>query len=294
MSVDRDEIETSRGERLLAVVLTAFLLVGAGWVYSKLDRQGLYKPPKISAEDRVAIARYESAQRERGRAAEAVSVTRSAMEDSREAYRTALDAGAPAEALQREYRAAERLYASAQRVEAEAQAELATAAPAGRAAYERRDRAARDRDDGAARTTFLLRVGFLLLLLAGAYGCFIRLRSSRWFPVAGALVATAALMTLFFAADYLNDYIRWQDLGPLVLSLVGIALTLGAFVSLQRYLKARIPLRRLRRAECAYCGFPARDNDHCEGCGRDLVAPCPACGSPRRVGVTHCGACGAV
>ena len=293
MSVDRDEIETSRGERLLAVVLTAFLLVGAGWVYSKLDRQGPYKPPEISAQDRVAIARYESAQRERGRAAEAVSVTRSAMEDSREAYRTALDAGAPAEALQREYRAAERLYASAQRVEAEAQAELATATPAGRAAYERRDRAARDRD-GAARTTFLLRVGFLLLLLAGAYGCFIRLRSSRWFPVAGALVATAALMTLFFAADYLNDYIRWQDLGPLVLSLVGIALTLGAFVSLQRYLKARIPLRRLRRAECAYCGFPARDNDHCEGCGRDLVAPCPACDSPRRVGVAHCGACGAV
>lgn len=293
MSVDRDEIETTRGERLLAVVLTAFLLVGTGWVYSKLDRQGPYTPPKISAEDRVAIARYESAQRERGRAAEEVSVTRSAMEDSREAYRTALDAGAPAGALQREYRAAERLYASAQRVEAEAQAELAAAEPAGRAAYERRDRAARDRDDGAARTTFLLRVGFLLLLLAGAYACFIRLRSSRFLPVAGSLVATAALMTLFFAADYLNDYIRWQDLGPLVLSLVGIALTLGAFVSLQRYLTARIPLRRLRRAECPYCGFPARGNDHCEGCGRDLVAPCPACGSPRRVGVTHCGACGA-
>ncbi len=293
MSVDRDEIETTRGEKLLAVVLTAFLLVGTGWVYSKLDRQGPYEPPKISAEDRVAIARYETAQRQHGLAAEDVSVTRSAMEDSREAYRTALDAGAPAGALQREYRAAERLYASAQGVEAEAQAELAVAKPAGRAAYERRDRAARDRDDGAARTTFLLRAGFLLLLLAGAYACFIRLRGSRFLPVAGSLVATAALMTLFFAADYLNDYIRWQDLGPLVLSLVGIALTLGAFVSLQRYLTARIPLRRLRRAECPYCGFPARGNDHCEGCGRNLVAPCPACGSPRRVGVTHCGACGA-
>lgn len=295
MSVDPDEIETTRGEKLLAVVLTAFLLVGTGWVYSKLDRDRLrtYEPPAVSAADQAAIDRYREAQQSQARTASEAAVARSTLELRREAYRTALDAGQPSGALERDYRAAEQQFASAQRAAAEAQTELAAAEPGGRAAYTRRDRAARDRDNGAARTTFLLRVGFSLLLLAGSFAAFARLRATRWFPVAAALVATATLMTLFLAADYLNDYIRWQDLGPLVLSLAGIALTLGAFVALQRYLATRIPLRRVRRAECPYCGFPARGNAYCEGCGHDLVAPCPACGSPRRVGVAHCGACGA-
>jgi hypothetical protein len=29
------------------------------------------------------------------------------------------------------------------------------------------------------------------------------------------------------------------------------------------------------------------------GCGREVVASCAECGSDRRVGVLHCGACGA-
>lgn len=294
MTVDPDEIETTRGERLLAVVLTVFLLIGAGWAYSKLDRRGPYEPPVVSAADRAAIDRYELAQREQARTGSDVALARQTMEDRREAYRTALDAGEPAGALEADYRAAERAFAAAQRAAADAQNELAAAEPAGRAAYERRDRAARDRDDRDGLVTFLLRLGFCLLLLVGSFAVFLRLRTTRWFPPAAALLATAALMSLFLAADYLDDYVSWQDLGPLVLSLAGIALTLGAFVALQRYLATRIPLRRVRRAECPYCGYPARGNAHCEGCGRDLVASCAACGAPRRVGVAHCGACGAV
>jgi hypothetical protein len=78
-----------------------------------------------------------------------------------------------------------------------------------------------------------------------------------------------------------------------VLSLVGIVLTLLAFVALQRYLAKRIPGRRVRRRECPFCGYPVRDNTHCEGCGRDVLAPCARCDQPRRVGASHCGACGA-
>lgn len=93
--------------------------------------------------------------------------------------------------------------------------------------------------------------------------------------------------------DYVGDYVRWQDLGPLVLSLAGAAFTLAAFWGLQRYLATRIPQRRVRRGECPFCGYPVRGNARCEGCGREVVAPCAACTAPRRVGTAHCGACGA-
>jgi hypothetical protein len=95
------------------------------------------------------------------------------------------------------------------------------------------------------------------------------------------------------AADYLTDWFDPLDLGPLVLSVVGIALTLLAFAAVQRYMARRIPNRRVRKGECPFCGYPVRRNDHCEGCGRDVIAPCSRCEEPRRVGSAFCGACGA-
>ena len=72
-----------------------------------------------------------------------------------------------------------------------------------------------------------------------------------------------------------------------------VGMTLLAFVGLQRYLEKRIPLRRVRKGECPFCGFPGRGGTHCEGCGRAVVAECRTCSAPRRVGAAHCGACGA-
>ena len=91
----------------------------------------------------------------------------------------------------------------------------------------------------------------------------------------------------------MTDYFDPIDLGPLVLSLIGIVATLIAFVVLQRYLAKRLPSRRVRKSECPFCGYPVRGNTHCEGCGRDVIAPCAQCDAPRRVGAVHCGACGA-
>jgi hypothetical protein len=71
-------------------------------------------------------------------------------------------------------------------------------------------------------------------------------------------------------------------------------MTLLAFVALQRYLARRIPQSRVRKRECPFCGYPVRENQRCEGCGREVVASCAKCGSDRRVGTLHCGACGAL
>jgi len=121
-----------------------------------------------------------------------------------------------------------------------------------------------------------------------------RRRGSRYFTVAVGVVAYAAILAFVLAADYITDYVDPLDLGPLVLSLFGIAITLLAFAVLQRYLARRIPLSRVRKRECPFCGYPVRGNRRCEGCGREVVASCAECGSDRRVGVLHCGACGAL
>jgi len=122
----------------------------------------------------------------------------------------------------------------------------------------------------------------------------LRRRDSRYLPIAFAALGAAALLTLLFAADYVTDYVDPLELGPLLLSLVGVLATLAAFVALQRYLARRIPARRVRKAECPFCGFPVRgDGPHCEGCGREVVGECATCGRPRRVGTARCAACGA-
>jgi hypothetical protein len=103
---------------------------------------------------------------------------------------------------------------------------------------------------------------------------------------------SGAILTLVFAGDYVEDYVEWNDTGLVVLSIAGIALTIAAFWSLQRYLQRRIPLRRIRKGECPFCGFPVNGNASCEGCGRTVTGSCGNCGEHRRVGVQFCGNCG--
>lgn len=92
--------------------------------------------------------------------------------------------------------------------------------------------------------------------------------------------------------DYVTDYADPVDLGPLLLSLFGVATTLVAFAALQRYIARRVPYPRVRRRECPFCGLPVRGGAHCEGCGREVVAACAVCSADRRVGAPHYGACG--
>jgi hypothetical protein len=105
-------------------------------------------------------------------------------------------------------------------------------------------------------------------------------------------VAATGVLALVMGADYLTDWLDPADLGPLLLSLIGAALTLVALWALQRHLARRLPGRRVRRGECPFCGYPTGRGEHCEGCGREVIAPCARCTEPRRVGTAHCAACG--
>lgn len=100
------------------------------------------------------------------------------------------------------------------------------------------------------------------------------------------------MLALVMAGDYVTDYVDPLAFGPLLLSVAGIVLTLFAFVGLQRHLSRRIPIRRVKKGECPFCGSPVREGGHCTGCGRALVGECTTCHEPRRVGTAFCAACG--
>ena len=297
--VEVEDIQTTKSEKLIAVVLAIFLLIGGVWIYQRIDDEvrdavGV-ENVRPSPEDRAALQRFEEARASLSAATQGQAAARDNLELRREAYRTALDAGRSAPALERAYAQSQARFRQAQREVATARRAVAGALPAADRANARLAAERERKEDRRDLITFLLRFALVAASLGFGYWLLARLRrrGSRYFTVAVAVVAYAAILALVLAADYITDYVDPLDLGPLVLSLFGIAVTLLAFAVLQRYLARRIPLSRVRKRECPFCGYPVRGNRRCEGCGREVVASCAACGSDRRVGVLHCGACGA-
>ena len=306
--VEVEEIEVTRGEYVLAFVLAVFLLVGALWAYFQLDDlagEPAYRLPlaALSSPERATLYRRDAAQRRAADARRRIRVRRAALVDRREAYRTALDAGREDAGLALRYRSAQARYDAAlalgRRRAAQAREARAGARPV-EAKLARLDRAEQRRTEDERRRDELITAGLRLLLVLGLLGVSLwvmarqRRRRSRWVVAGYAGVAAAGMLALVMGVDYLTDWFDPVDLGPLVLSLLGAGLTLVALAALQRHLARRLPGRRVKRGECPFCGFPTGRGEHCEGCGRGVVAPCARCTAPRRVGTAHCAACGEV
>jgi hypothetical protein len=296
--VDIEELHTTKTEKLLAVVLAIFLLIGGVWTYQKIDDwvRDESAPAAFQPTSDPAIERNQRAQEQLFAAQERVARARDQLELRREAYRTALDAGRPAPGLEQAYLAAQRSHRAAQREVAAARREVLETQPA--ATQAQRQAAAdaeqqRERDD---RNIFLWRLALVLAAIGVAYALLWQLhgRQSRYLALAFSAVVAATLLALVMAGDYVTDYFNPLDAGPLILALVGSTLTLVAFFLLQRYLRRRLPMRRVRKQQCPYCGYPSTGNAHCEGCGRQLVAGCAKCSADRRVGTLYCRVCGAM
>ena len=330
--VDVEEIRTTRSEKLLAVLLALFLVIGGLWLYVRTDEyvRDAVSEPTLAAGDRAALQRLEAARADLARAQQERAAAMEDLELRREAYRTALEARGlgptriprpPAPAgpaapppptlapqprggarpltgsvteLEAEYRAAAARFSAADRRMRDASRAIQTAAPAARTAEQRIANAHEERRQTEELVIFLARLAYIVLALLLAYWLLARLRdrNSRYLPVAFACVAAAAILSFVLAGDYTTDYVDPIDVGPLLLALFGAALTLAAFAGVQRYVARRIPARRVRRRECPFCGYPVGANERCEGCGRDVVASCARCGGARRVGTLHCGVCG--
>jgi flagellar biogenesis protein FliO len=299
-TLDVEDVQTTKGEKLLAVVLTIFLLIGGVWTYQKIDDVVRdTRPPDYgyrgTPEEQAAVQRLGAAERHLRSATREVQAAQNNLELRREGYRTALDEGRHAPKLRQAYVRSQQRLTRARTATLKARQELGAAQPAALAAQRHIAEVQQGRTQRHELLTFVFRLAFVLAGIAIGYWLLARLRrrGSRYYAIGIALVAYSVVLALAMATDYLTDYFEPLELGPLVISLFGIAVTLLAFVGLQRYLARRIPQRRVRKGECPFCGYPVRGSEHCEGCGRQVIAPCAECNRPRRVGTRHCAACGA-
>jgi hypothetical protein len=314
-----ENLKTSGAEKVLAVVLAAFILIGAFWAYEKIGELGdgsggsfsdeySYSSESgygarsealndLEPEDRQALEAKSQARNELFKAQRDVRTANRQAVLARENWRAELDAGLQAPEQEAAYREAQRDLEAAREQLSLARFELAETRPAAEAADRNLREAiddAKDRDNRDQAIVFFLRLLLVAGMLAGGYVAMarIRRRRSRLLPLALAVVVAGAVLGLYMAADYGASWGLFDDVGPLIISIVGIALTVLAFVLLQRYLAKQIPLRRVRKHECPFCGYPARENRNCEGCGRRLLGECSSCHQSRRVGAPHCGSCG--
>jgi hypothetical protein len=309
VQAEPEQVETTGSERVLASVLAVFVAIGLIWGYYKLDEVDSVTPFPRSAEsssafraDIQSINAHERAGRDVRNSRARVARARRELELRREALRTAVELGEPSAPLNERYQEAQRDFAAARdALTAAGEREQATSGEA-RAAEQRISAANREADEkfdserrNHDRLVFGLRLALALSALAGSLWLMGRIRRdrSRFVPLALAAVSASAALALLMALDYTWDYLEFEDVGPLTISIAGIALTVAAFIRLQRFITEQLPLRRVRRGECPYCGFPVRENRSCEGCGRQVVSECSTCHAPRRVGTRHCGACGA-
>jgi hypothetical protein len=295
---DVEQIQSTRTEKLLAVVLAAFLVLGGVWTYTRLDNViRSHEPlPRGAFGLGPAERTFQAASFRLSRARGSEDFALRHLVLKREAYRTALEAHRPAAKLAAAYDAAQARYATSQRAFSAAKKAVAAASPA--AATERREAGAKLAAalHRQARDAFLARLGLVAIGIVGAYVLLaaMRRRATRWFPLAASVVAAATILAFVLASDYATDYFDPFAWGLAFIALLGIASTLLAYWALQRYIARRLPQRRVRRGQCPFCGYPAGAGPHCEGCGRDVVAPCARCEAPRRVGTEHCAACGAI
>lgn len=288
-----EEVEVSTGEKVLAIMLAVFISVGAIWAYVRIDDIGTVAVEPTPAEQ-TAIETNEAADRAHFGAQREVRAARSKVVRTREAYRTALDADHPAAALERDYVAAQAALDDAEGRLKAARAEVSESVPAAMRAESHLSQERHSEQTRHDRQTFLLRLALLAAMLGSSYYLLARLRRrrSRYLPAIYAWIGASGVLAIVMAGDYTGNYVEFSEVGPLAISLAGIALTLAAFVALQRYLARRVPARRVRKGECPFCGFPIRGGRHCEGCGRLVVSECSRCHEPRRVGAEHCAACG--
>lgn len=292
-----EEIEVTTGEKVLAVVLAIFISIGAVWSYVRIDDIGAEDGAvtvQASQSERAAIEEHRAATRDLLDAKRGEKTARRKVEFTREAYRTALDAGQTSAGLKQDYLAAQERLKDAEGRVAAARSRASETAPAADEAQQHLSDQRRSDQRSHDRQTFVLRLVLLVAMLGSAYYLLGRMRRlrSRYLPATYASIGASGVLALVMAGDYIGNYVEFSETGPLAISLAGIALTLAAFVALQRYLARRVPARRVRKGECPFCGFPVRGGRHCEGCGRLVVSECSRCHEPRRVGTEHCAACG--
>lgn len=306
-------VEVTRAEKVLAVALTIFLLIGGSWVLNRLETIPS-RPDYQAVSDRFNLsalrATVESLNADLSRAEALLAETRNQVDGARmdyefrrEEYRTALEAGTDSAGKKQAYqqslaalRVAEGKLAAAEAVRESKSRELMGPGAALAAAEAEFSRTMDTAERGFQLRLFLLRFGYA----APAFGLAtlvwsrLRQRRNRHLIVATAFLAFSALQLLFVAGIYAWHLLR--DVATIAVSVFGSVVSIMGLMALRRHIFSfeRVARNRVRRGQCPFCGFPADPTmPFCRECGRPLKERCPACSAPRPVLSPHCPTCGA-
>lgn len=295
--VETEDITSTKSEKFLAVILAAFVLIGSGWLYWKAyDWVGPETGWSYTVAEQEIIDRADTAAQNFYSIEEQHAANTDHLNQVRADLNLAVDRGDETAALEEQYREAQTEAAASRELLATARTEMNQTEAEAQVVHDRHQSLSEDAETSwqhwlVAGLRFLFIAGMLIGSLFWTQR--LRERESRYVPIGFAITASATIMAFTFIVDYITDYIDILELGPIVLSMLGIAATIGAFALLQRYLAKRVGRTRVRKGECPFCAFPVRQGQaHCEGCGRGVEADCASCQQSRRVGSPFCAHCG--
>jgi hypothetical protein len=308
---EMEQLETSRAERILAVGMVVFMLIGGAWVLNRIsslvpypDRTALeVGHGLVSLRDSVQVsqARFSEAQRIYADRAERATKAQAVYEFRREEYRVSMEQGAAADSTRAAYEASRTEYEAAVRErDIAARVKDAAAEDLSRVEGECREKeglvaAAFERALRLRETKlFLLRAAYVIPALLLCFALWHRMRraGSRYLIVGTALLAFSIIQVTIVAAQYSWHFLR--GLGQLALSVVGTAACAFGLVAIRRLIlsSARLARSRFRRGQCPNCGFPRASGAYCMSCGTKLTEQCPNCAAQRPVNAPYCPSCG--
>jgi len=309
-SEESSGLELSRAERILALGMVVFLLVGGAWVFNRIQR--LPARPDYHAIQERHIS--QAVQREYWQAHNTLSAATSATERlrmelgtatteyefRREEFRVMNERGILDAAREKAYLAAlatfERLRIEiglAVAVEESARERLRPLEAQWKALHEKigaeHERALLNFELQlfGLRMLYAVPVFFLALFL------FLRLRgkNSHYLVFATALIGAAMLQLIYLVSLYSWHLLR--DIAQIAIAIVGTALCMLGIVMIRRYWldPERVVRTRVRKGLCFTCGAMAEDNIFCPACGEELQKRCLGCGVNRPVKAEYCPHC---
>lgn len=308
---ETSQLEMSRAEKILALAMIIFLLIGGAWVFREIqtiplrpDYQAIeqrYLPSELQKEFHGAQNNLYTLQGNVHKRQDDLAQATREYEFRREEYRVILDKGEVDPARERTYTDATKVYEQALleyevALEMEKQA-LEKLQPLS-AAWEQAQTLIASDFAAAQRTfewkLFLLRALYAVPVFILALFAFIRMRQSHsnYLIFGTALIGFGSFQLIYLFGLYSWHLLR--DVAQIAISLMGTALCVVGIIVIRRYLvdPARITKSRLRRGLCPACGVPSSTHAYCIACGEQLQKQCTSCSHNRPVRGEYCPHCG--
>ena len=298
-----EDIEVTRGEKILAVALVMFLFIGGVQVLNEL--KGVIQEPswrdyELGMENiRTELDELHEEERYLRQEFDEDRITyQESLNDYevlREEYRVSIEKNQEDPILLERYESARDIYFKAKdeyENSRQLMADNSNLLEGKRQEFDSAINAVQNEFDVAMSIYNIrvlgIRLAFVFPLLLISVIVFLKGRNSRYLLHANALLAFAAVLFIYMLITFV-----WEALHIIGVSLIGTAASATALAYLKKkvFRPEVVSLNRLKKGLCPWCSTPAV-GEYCYGCGRPLKERCPNCSELKPVLVGYCPKCG--